>query len=277
MFEEETAPAAEETPEVDETQDETPEVKEEEVKEESKEEQESPAEIEFPKPKKKTAQERIDELTKKRREAEREAEYWRKKALEEKAEQKPPQVSPTHRPVMENFNTVTEYEDALFEWNDRRKEDARRAELSQKEAEQRAQEETEDWKEFNKKAESLRAEYEDFDDVTSNPVYSDAMRSVLLKSDNGPDVAYYLGRPENREVAEKILALTPERQIYEIGRLETKIVLARKQKKPTGAPPPLKPVGYTGVTVDEANLSDDDWYKREQQREHEKAKKKLGL
>jgi len=74
-------------------------------------------EIVIPPPKKQTAQERINELTRKRREAEREAERLRE-LLEKK--EKAPERMITERPRLEEFATTEQYEDALLEWNTQR-------------------------------------------------------------------------------------------------------------------------------------------------------------
>ena len=74
-------------------------------------------EVVIPPPVKQTAQERINEITRKRREAEREVERL-KKELEEKAQAK---TVPTDRPKIENFETQEAYEDAVYEWRDRQR------------------------------------------------------------------------------------------------------------------------------------------------------------
>ena len=227
----------------------------------------------LPPPKKRTAQERIDELTKARRTAEREAEKWKEEALRAKEDKQPTPTASTEpsRPVISNFDTTEAYEDALIEWHDARKAaKTRAAEIQQR------NEET--LRTFNEKDKPLREQYDDFDEVVEAPVFTAAMRLALLNSDNGPMVAYFLGRPENIDTAEKIKRLPVERQLYELGKLETSLLVAQKTKKVSGAPPPINPVGGAGGTgaVDESKLSDDEWYKLEQQRNKEKLKKKYG-
>lgn len=256
MFEEDTTKVADEV--VEDVSEETPaEEKPEEPKEETVEETPEP-EIQLPPPRKVTAQERINEITRKRREAEREVARL-KKQLEEKQAQ--PQSS--NRPRLENFETQEAYEDAVADWKYDQREAVRKEERA--------------LQEFKKKAAEFKKEYEDFDEVVEQPVYSRVMQEVIFKSDNGVMLAYYLGRPENREVADRINELSEIDQVYEMGKLEAKLLLAKKIKKTTTAPEPIKPVGTKGsAVVDDSNLSDDEWFKREQQREMEKAKKKLG-
>ncbi len=223
-------------------------------------------EIKLPTPKKQTAQERINEITRKWREEQRETERLKRELAEK---EKPAERS--DRPKLENFQTQEQYEDALLEWNDNK-----RSKETAKERKQR--EEAELLAKFNEKAATLRQTYEDFDEVVENPVFSPIMRDALLRSDSGAMVSYFLGRPENRSLADKIRSLPDTLQVYELGKLETKLILASKTKTTTSAPAPIKPVGDGGGTaeLDEEKMSDADWYKLEQKREYDKVKKKLG-
>ena len=227
-----------------------------------------------PEPKKKTAQERIDEITKARREAEREREYWKRAALEKAAPAKGETERPVtpiipSRPTLNQFETTEEYEDALFTWYESKKEIETRVTKQQVEL-------TEAFATFNQRAKKLREEHEDFDQVIESPVFSAAMRLTLLHSENGPAVAYYLG--QNTDVAEKICLLPVERQSYEIGKLETQLVIAQKTKKIPGAPSPIKPVGISGGAPerDTSKMSTEEWMRWDKERTLEKLKAKLG-
>lgn len=240
----------------------------EETTPEPKKEDDPPSDgIELPPPKKKTAQDRIDELTKKRREAEREAERLRRQLSEKKTET--PKASADGRPKIENFETQEEYEDALFEWRD--------TQLRSRQVAEKAKADTEAaMTRFEDKAKSIREVYEDFDEVIEAPVFSDVMKDVILKSDEGPLVAYYLGK--NQEHALQIASLPANLQIYEIGKLETKLLIAQKTRKATSAPPPISTSGMGGGTapVDESKLSDDEWYAIEKKRRMERLQKITG-
>lgn len=218
-------------------------------------------------PRKKTAAERIAELTWKAHEKEREAEYWRNQANGTKpdAQKATPQNG---RPKLEQYETTEEYEDALLEWHGRQS-----AERIQ--AEKQREREEEAVKQFNIKATKLREIHEDFDEVVNMPVFTKTMRSVLLTSEQGPVMAYYLGRPENLQAAQRIASLPPELQPYEIGKLETQLLLAQKTKKVTSAPPPIAPVGGTATApLDEDKLSDEEWWELEKKRRLERITKR---
>lgn len=238
--------------------------------------EDAPAADPEPEPKKKTAQERIDEMRRKQGDAEREAAYWRKVALEK--EQKPAELPPTERlpvpprPKLEQFETTEAYEDALLGWHEQRKE------VETSVARQRTEQE-QALTQFNKRAADLRKEHEDYDEVIEAPVFSQAMRGVILHSENGPAIAYHLGLPENRDLADRIRSLPDGMQPYEIGKLETQILLAKQTKKVTSAPAPIKPVGMGGGDagpVDESKMADADWYEHYKKQKQQRLAKKYG-
>jgi hypothetical protein len=254
----------------------TEEVQVEEPAEEVVEQVEEPAgEVVQFEQKKKTAQERIDEITKARREAEREREYWKKVALEKEPPTKiePVEVAPRlpARPAQHEFDTQEEYEDALLVWHDTKK-------TVQTEAQRQKAAQDDALKSFNVRAKELRATYDDFDEVIEAPVFSPIMRTVIANSEHGPEVAYFLGKPENEAVAEKIRNLPTEMQPYEIAKLESRLLLAKQTKKVPGAPPPLKPVGLSGGSTedDTSKMSMTEFMEWDRQRTLEKLKAKYG-
>jgi len=230
----------------------------------------------IPQPKKKTAQERISEITKARREAEREAEHWRQIALaRERGEQppEPPRQTPSiypPRPTLDQFETTVAYEDALFAWNDNKRAIEARVVRQKQEADTALMD-------FNRRAEKLRAEHEDFDEVVEAEVFSPVMRQALLRTESGPELAYHLGLPENRAEADRIRSLPLELQPYELGKLETRIQLAKQTRKVPGAPAPIKPVGMTGgAGKDPSKMSTAEWMAWDKQRTLDKLKAKQG-
>lgn len=215
---------------------------------------------------KKTAKERIDELTRKRRDAEREAEYWRKKALETTPPPKVEAPAPA-RPKLEQFETTEAYEDALLAWNDKRKE-------IETQTEKQKREEAEVFQTFQERAKKVREEFDDFDEVVEQPIFSQHMREALLYSENGPSVAYHLGT--NPGEAARIRNLPPTLQLLELGKLETKLLLAKQTKKVTSAPAPPTPVGMAGGAKekDPSEMSITEWMEWDRKQSLEKAKLK---
>jgi hypothetical protein len=226
-----------------------------EVAEVKEEVTEAPVEekVEEPEP-----QERIDEITKARREAEREREYWKQVALDKAKSEPKPVEEPTRvpRPTISQFDTTEQYEDALLQWHDANK--------TEQEARKRlVKEQEEGLSKFQKAASKARELYPDFDEVVEAPVFSPQMRYAILNSDTGPEVAYFLGSPENYDTALKIQSLSPDKQYYEMGKLETRLALAQKTKKVPSAPPPISPVGMsgTGGEVDPSKMTIEEWMK----------------
>ena len=216
-------------------------------------------------PAKQSFQERINELTWKYRQEQRD-----RKALEErlnKVAPPEPQVSQNTRPAQDNFETTEEYEDALIGWHN-----SNTVAKLQQEEERKSEART--LETFHTNAAPLREAHEDFDDMVEQPVFTDTMRKTVFALDNGPMLAYHLGK--NPDLATMIGNLAPERQIYEVYKLETSLLLAQKKKTTSNAPAPLSPVGISGGgAVDESKMDDEAWFKMDQARRLEKIKRKV--
>lgn len=84
-----------------------------------------------------------------------------------------------------------------------------------------------------------RGRYADFDRVALDPAVpvSAAMAEVIARSDQGPDIAYHLGR--SPDLARRIAGLDPLSAARELGRIEAALSPAAARKA-TGAPPPIR-------------------------------------
>ena len=205
--------------------------------------------VDFPEKVKK----RIDDITFKRYEAERERDYWkmqaeaRLRAEQEAAQSQPKQpdvtipVSPA--PRQEDFETYEAYDEALFDWRYQQrvsKETAQRAADERRQAEAAYAEKARSW------ADQGSEKFPDFSQVAlkepreGGPSITPYMAGAIQDSPMGHEVAYYLGR--NPKEAAKIAALSPIAQVREIGRLEVK-VQTPQQRETTKAPSPTAPVG----------------------------------
>jgi len=114
------------------------------------------------------------------------------------------------------------------------------------------------------KVTAAKAKYSDLDQVLNVPFATPAMQEVIVDSENGVDVAYFLAK--NLDEARRIAALPPLAVARELGKLEARFAAAATTEKPvvaartTQAPPPPTPVGARGVsTVDESKMSDAEW------------------
>lgn len=139
----------------------------------------------------------------------------------------------TREVKVENFETHEEYVDALAE----QKADKLLADREARK-EQKAISET-----YAEKEENAREKYADFAEVVHNPKLSitQTMADAIRSSDNGPEIAYFLGNNPNE--SKRISQLPPLNQAREIGKLENKLTVAPVTvKKVSNAPAPISPV-----------------------------------
>jgi hypothetical protein len=209
-------------------------------------------------------QPRIDELTRARREAEREAAFWRSRAEAPASEPKP------EKPTADKFETYDAYVEALADWKADEKVDAKfeardKASAERATAEKRAS----TWSE--RKA-AFATEMPDNDAVMEASEVPIALHVAegLLESEEGPRIARHLN--DNPDIAEKLNAMTPTQAAREIGRLEVMLKPASAppvpevqaqppaDKRPTKAPPPVKPIAQSkSASVDLAKASMDEY------------------
>lgn len=146
------------------------------------------------------------------------------------------------RPVREAFDSPDAYDAALIEWASATASEATALRLKQEtDAAAGRQRETEAretankqlatlHESFNDKVGKLAEKYPDFDAVARSEAVpiSGAMGFAIYQAENGPDVAYHLGK--NIDEAKRIAALPDTQQILEIGRLAGRL----------SAPPPVQ-------------------------------------
>lgn len=220
-------------------------------------------------------QARIDKITREKFDARARAE----RAEAELAEYRKSQGNRPARPSMAQFadeygnidhakydTAVTAYEDSLLGWRDRQK-----AQVEQEVNVKLEQEIA--FEKFNTAAETARAKYSDFDETIDKKVFAPALQKALLE-DQLVEVAYYLGKNENE--AFRLSQMPFHQMMKEIGKLEGK--LSTLTLKASQAPEPIRPVaGEKGIDVaNENNLSDKDWFTKEEKKRLEKLKKQWG-
>lgn len=196
-------------------------------------------------------QRRIDKLTREKRELEA-----RIAALEGKlaggaatpaageAREQPPAEAPG-KPKPEDFDTYEAYTEALTDWK-----------LEQRERERARQEaERQVFETWLARIEAARQAHPDFDEVVdSDTPVSAAMQQAILESEQGAEIAYWLGK--HPEEAARIAKLPPIAAIREIGRIEASLNPKAPSPKPkagiTRAPKPVTPVsgGKAGAASD---------------------------
>lgn len=209
----------------------------------------------------KGVQRRIDRAVRQKYEAEARA-----KMLEERLSALERESRPVHKPTegapkLEDFDNFDDYIDAKADYVATKKINetlTEREKRQQAEQAQAAQVRTvEGW---NKRVASATAEMPDFHDVVSNAdvPLSRPMAEVIMASDAGPKLAYYLAT--HQDEAEDISAMPPIAAIRALTRIEDK--LAAETAKASKAPPPVNPVGTKAKA--ERNPDDmpvDEWLK----------------
>lgn len=165
-----------------------------------------------------------------------------------------PKVADTPRPKRDTFDNPDAYDDALVTWaadNAARKATAeveakaatRTAEAEQarktEEQQKRVTERVTSWQD---KRTAFMKDHPDFEDVAESDdvKISPAMTELLLEADNGPELAYALGK--DPELSAKIASLSPAKAALEMGKFAASVEAAKKPKV-SKTPPPAKPIG----------------------------------
>lgn len=212
--------------------------------------------------KKEGVQPRIDELTRARREAEREAAYWRQVAQSGQAQ--PSAEAANQEPNPDQFDDYGKYVKALVKWNTEQTLAQQQADNNtRKVAETRVQT-------FTERLNDARGRIADFDAVVggSEVPLSQHVGEILQESEKGGDLAYHFAK--NPEILQRLNGMSERAAAMEIGRIEASMAgkapaqaaaPAVPAKKITNAPTPAN----TGVgagrstTPDLAGMGMDDY------------------
>ena len=181
-----------------------------------------------------SVQERIDEVTRARRQAERDADYWRNEALksrEPQPTQPQQQAAPeSDEPNPENY-TYGEG-DAQFIRDlaryETRREFAEQARIQQVQQAAQAIEQT--WEQRQQDFAKAAPDY--FEAIDGEWICSETMADAIRTSDEGAAVAYHLAK--NPTEAHRIAGLPPLAQVRELGKLEGRL---SAQRAPEPSPP----------------------------------------
>jgi hypothetical protein len=106
-----------------------------------------------------------------------------------------------------------------------------------------------------------RATYADYDEVVGPTPMSQTMGFAIQNSDQGSELAYYLG--QHRTEADRISRLDPLAQVRELGRLEERLTANKQRSNVSKASPPIRPVEGRGpVDREPTQLSMDEYAKQ---------------
>lgn len=182
-----------------------------------------------PKPRRRSPQERIDEITRARREAERERDYWREAAAQVLHE---PLDADAYEAGFDPYEAQTTGHERFLELN--------------AEIERRVEAEVVERGWSTRQADFARVQPDYYEVLHGAWPCSAPMADAIRTSEAGAEVAYHLA--SNPDEARRIAAMTPLAQVREIGRLEARVgrgAGAGQTRAVSGAPSPA-PLGRGG-------------------------------
>ena len=188
----------------------------------------------------KSATARIDELTRLRREAERERDFY--KGLATQTAHPSSAQDADVEPEPDQFEDYADYVKALARHEVRREQVA--SVSSRENIIREAQ--------WESRVEAVRASHADYEAVvgSSEQPIAGHVYDALMDSERGPEMAYHMAT--HPEIAERLNRMSPIKAALELGRLETSLA-APTARPASKAPPPTTPLKTTGSTVP-ANL-----------------------
>ena len=193
-------------------------------------------------------QKRIDELTRARREAERQAEYWQGVATQTAPE------AQGDKPSRDDYAEQDDYIEALTEW----KAEQAVTRVQREQAAQSANHARQSaWEAREAQTKASIPDYDAVVPVSTVPIKPHVVEA-LMDADAGPSLAYHLAK--NPDVAARLNAMTPTRAAIELGRIETTLT-APAVKVPSNAPTPITPITpqASGRTVNLSKASMEDY------------------
>jgi len=237
------------------------------VEDEQKTEEVSESSTETDKPKDGVSK-RIDELTRRFRDAERDSEYWRNQAMNQ-PEKPVEEVKPEPLKTLADFDyDEAQYQSHLFGKAQEGAVESARKVLKE---EQSQEDDRKVISAFNSKEAEFAKTVDDYYDVARDRAFTDRhsneMGIVITGMDDGPEVLYYLGK--NPDLADKISQLSPLSAARELGRIEAKIQSQEKSGKqvseaPAPAPKLTAVEPSTTKNVDDMTQGEFNAYRRKQ-------------
>lgn len=230
-------------------------------------------------------QKRFDDLTKKRRTAERERDFERDQRLklEEELKKLKSKIPSEGKPKAEDFESQEEFIEALATWTAERKFSEQRDEYAKAVEEKKAKEEIYSANESLDEALTTgREKYGDFDQVVleqKDLPFTQPLVDIILDSEIAEEIMYYLAK--NSDDLEDISKLSTRRAAREVALIEAKLLSVAKKKgvvqdrveppaipapklsdsqegatpvkKVTNAPDPITPLRTTGMAEKDPN------------------------
>jgi hypothetical protein len=212
------------------------------------------------------AQKRIDELTRNRREAERDRDYWREQAMKKEPEKPVETVVEPVKTLADFDYDEGKYQEHLFSKARAEAVDEAKKVLKEEQSQQTTSRKV---TEFRGKEADFSKSVDDYHDVVTNPSLSisQPMADVAMEMENGPEVLYYLGK--NPALADEIAHLSPLSAARELGRIEAKLSTKESGEKVSKAPAPAPKIAAVEASTklnpskgESDKMTDADWMKK---------------
>lgn len=217
-------------------------------------------------------QKRIDELTRQRYDAERERDYWRTQ-VQTSRQPEPTPATPQQPKTLADF----EYDEAKFQAYLFETASSRAVSAVEKKFREQQEHETKQRRvnEFRAREAKFAETVPDYRDVAHGAVsITTEMAEVIAESEDGPALAYYLGK--NPQIADHIAQLSPYSAARELGRIEAKLAAEREKAKTATPvvsqapePPPKIEATEPAVTKDPEDMTDAEfskWFRKRRKR-----------
>lgn len=205
-------------------------------------------------------QERVNEITRARREAERQRDYYQQQLAQYQSQpqQHHQPQSNAQAPSISDYETVEAWAAAVLEHAERRA-DSRIESRWQQLDQQRQQQSVAQT--FEVKEREFAAKTPDYLDrvseMTSAVQFHPALLEAIGTSDHGPQLAYHLAN--HLDVADRLARMSPVAAAVELGRIESQLS-SPKHKPVTNAPAPAPTVGGVSTAPkDPERMSVEEW------------------
>jgi hypothetical protein len=180
-------------------------------------------------------QKRIDKLTWQARQAERDRDYWRQQAQQTPAKPAAEPEKPKEPPKLADFDfDEVAYQKALTEHVSAEAARQVREEFRKEQEQLTQQQKAESWR---KRETEFAAKTPDYEETAYYAPIPDKAAEIIKDCENGPQIAYYLGK--HLDEAQALNGLSEAAMARAIGRIEAKLEAPEVPPAPAPAPKPV--------------------------------------
>lgn len=205
-------------------------------------------------------QERVNEITRARREAERERDYWRQQA-EQFQQRQPQQSAPNGPPRIEDYNDFNAFNADNVKFIQEQAYETARRQLEQQQSAHYQQQVAQQFEARATQYESTAPGFGDrFETLMTTFAPPPQIIEALAVSEHGPHVFDYLA--QHMDEADRLFRMPAHIAAIHIGRIEERLTAPKPKPPASNAPAPIPTLGGGSQSPmkDPAKMSDDEWY-----------------